>query len=144
MVKLTEVADEHFNEEQQGPRDDDEDYVDTDSDISSDDGSDDDDETFEETMYERLVALKDMIPPKQRARVVNTVSTGYGWLAAALRFGGSSMWIISTSAIMLGVPYALAVGEEQQMIEMEKEVKAQQLASNSLSSGPASLMDQPQ
>jgi hypothetical protein len=31
--------------------------------------------------------------------------------------------VISTSVIMLGVPYALAVGEEQQMVEMEKEMK---------------------
>lgn len=135
MVKLHEVEDEHFAEDQVGPNKDDTDYADTDSEITSsdDDSSDDEDnnnDTFEETMYERLVALKDMVPPKHRARISAVASGTYNLVSAGLRFGGKSLWILSTSAIMLGVPYALAVGEEQQMMEMEKEMKAQQLASS--------------
>jgi import receptor subunit TOM22 len=30
---------------------------------------------------------------------------------------------VSTSALLLGVPWALAFAEEQQMVEMEKEMK---------------------
>jgi import receptor subunit TOM22 len=124
MVKLQEVEDEHFSEEQQGPKvEDDGDYVDTDSEISSDEDSDDDDDTFEETVYERLVALKDMIPPKHRARVSGAFNKTYSFISSGLQLGGKTLWILSTSAIMLGVPYALAVGEEQQMVEMEKEMK---------------------
>jgi len=135
MVKLQEVEDEHFSEELLGPSKDDDDYVDTDSDISSssdDDSSDGDDngDTLEETVYERLVALKDMVPPKHRARISAVASGTYNFVAAGLHLGGKALWIVSTSAIMLGVPYALAAGEEQQMIEMEKEMKAQQLASS--------------
>lgn len=163
MVKLQEVEDEHFVQEQPGPKEDDADYVDTDSEISSeDDSDDDDDETLEETVYERLVALKDMIPPKHRAKISGAFNTTYNMVASTLRFGGNAMWILSTSAIMLGVPYALAVGEEQQMVEMEKEMKvcegrhvsggsvanlelqAQQLASTGLSSGAvAGALEQP-
>ena len=33
------------------------------------------------------------------------------------------MWVVSTSALLLGVPWALAFAEEQQMVEMEKEMK---------------------
>lgn len=124
MVKLQEVEDEHFSEEQEGPNKEDEgDYVDTESEISSDEDSDDEDDSFEETVYERLIALKDMVPPKHRARVSGAFNATYNLISSTLSFGGKSLWIISTSAIMLGVPYALAVGEEGQMVEMEKEMK---------------------
>ena len=38
-------------------------------------------------------------------------------------FGGKTLWVVSTSALLLGVPWALAFAEEQQMVEMEKEMK---------------------
>jgi import receptor subunit TOM22 len=125
MVKLQEVEDEHFAEEQPGPYEDDDEYVDTDSEISSESESDDDDddETFEETIYERLVALKDMIPPKHRSTISDAFNSTYNAVSSVLRFGGKSLWVLSASALMLGVPYAMAVGEEQQYLEMEKEMK---------------------
>jgi import receptor subunit TOM22 len=38
-------------------------------------------------------------------------------------FSGKTLWVVSTSALLLGVPWALAFAEEQQMVEMEKEMK---------------------
>jgi import receptor subunit TOM22 len=38
-------------------------------------------------------------------------------------FSGKALWVISTSALLLGVPWALAFAEEQQVFEMEKEMK---------------------
>jgi len=145
MARLQEVEDEHFQEEQLGPKQgDDGDYVDTDSEISSDDDSDDDDHTFEESIYERLVALKDMVSPKQRSRLSRAFDKTYHFVSSGMTLGGKTMWIISTSAIMICVPYALAVGEEQQMLEMEKEMKAQQFASSGLTpSAVKSAFEQP-
>lgn len=37
------------------------------------------------------------------------------------------MWVISTSALILGVPWALAWAEEQQVLEMEKEMKMREM-----------------
>jgi import receptor subunit TOM22 len=91
MVKLHEVEDEHFSEEQQGAKSglhDDDDYVDTDSEISSNDDSDDDDGTFEESIYDRLVALKDMVPPKQRAGV----SKLFRAVSSGLFVEGKALW----------------------------------------------------
>jgi import receptor subunit TOM22 len=34
---------------------------------------------------------------------------------------------VSTSALFLGVPWALAFAEEQQMVEMEKEMKMREM-----------------
>jgi import receptor subunit TOM22 len=51
------------------------------------------------------------------------VETTAGWIKSGLLFGGKTLWVVSTSALLLGVPWALAFAEEQQMVEMEKEMK---------------------
>lgn len=79
-------------------------------------------------MAERLAALKDMIPPNQRKFLSNTASTAQSWISSTLSFSGKSLWVISTSVLLLGVPWAMAFAEEQQLAEMEREMKMQQSA----------------
>ena len=81
-----------------------------------------------ETLADRLLALRDVIPPVQRARLGAGLTTGYRWVAAGLTLGGKSLWVLSTSAMLVGIPWALAFTEEAQMMEMEKEMKMQQSA----------------
>ncbi|KAJ5561560.1 hypothetical protein N7535_003976 [Penicillium sp. DV-2018c] len=125
MVKLTEVEDEHFSEKPTATKndallvgsDDEDDYSDTDSEISDDE----DLEIGEESLYERITALKDIIPPSARRNLSNTVSSLTSLTKATLSFSGKSLWVISTSAFLLGVPFALAYAEEEQYIQMERE-----------------------
>ncbi|KAJ5902031.1 Mitochondrial outer membrane translocase complex subunit Tom22 [Penicillium taxi] len=123
MVKLTEVEDEHFTDKPVPSKhdallvSDDEDYSDTDSEISEDEEI----ELEEETFFERVSALKDMIPPSARRTVNNTISSVTSFGKASLSFSGKALWIISTSAFLLGVPFALAYAEEEQYIQMERE-----------------------
>lgn len=42
-------------------------------------------------------------------------------------FGGKTLFVVSTSALLLGVPWALAFVEEQQVVEMEKEMKMREM-----------------
>jgi import receptor subunit TOM22 len=77
----------------------------------------------EETLTERILALRDIIPPTTRSYISNKVETTTGWIKSGLLFGGKTLWVVSTSALLLGVPWALAFAEEQQMVEMEKEMK---------------------
>ena len=51
------------------------------------------------------------------------MDTTTGWIKSGLVFSGKTLWVISTSALLLGVPWALAFAEEQQMVEMEKEMR---------------------
>lgn len=92
----------------------------------------DDGDIASETLYERLTALKDMIPPTYRKSVYNVSSTGYDWISTGLRLGGKTLWVVSTSALLLGVPWALAFSEEQQVQEMEREMRMQQSANEML------------
>lgn len=96
----------------------------TDSEISSDD---EDDVPDEETLADRLLALRDIIPPTTRSYISNKVSVTTSWVKSGLAFGGKTLWAVSTSALLLGVPWALAFAEEQQMVEMEKEMKMREM-----------------
>lgn len=62
-----------------------------------------------------------MIPPSARRNVSNTVSSITNLTKATLSFSGKTLWIISTSAFLLGVPFALAYAEEEQYIQLERE-----------------------
>ncbi|KAI9672000.1 MAG: mitochondrial import receptor protein [Trizodia sp. TS-e1964] len=126
MVKLQEVEDEHFAD-QINAEDDDDYYTDTDSEISTDE-----DASLSESLAERLVALKDIIPPSHRAFMANTISTTAGYVRTGLLFGGKSLWVVSTSVLLLGVPWALAFAEDQQYAEMEREANMQKSAAETL------------
>ncbi|CAK39909.1 mitochondrial import receptor subunit tom22 [Aspergillus awamori] len=127
MVKLTEVEDEHFSQEKPMPSkhnvlltsDDEEedDYTDTESEISVESDLEVDGETF----YDRLYALKDIVPPSTRRSVTSTVESITSFTKSSIQFSGKALWIISTSAFLLGVPWALAYAEEEQYIQMERE-----------------------
>ncbi|KAI2636499.1 Tom22-domain-containing protein [Hypomontagnella submonticulosa] len=130
MVQLTEVVDEHFQEGQAGPEDDDE-FTDTESEISNESDYD----PSNETLAERLYALKDIIPPQTRTSISNKFNAATGAISSVLSFGGKTLWVLSTSALILGVPWALAWAEEQQVIEMEKEMKMREMGGEILTSG---------
>ncbi|KAL4886402.1 mitochondrial import receptor subunit tom22 [Aspergillus karnatakaensis] len=126
MVKLTEVEDEHFAHEKPQPSkhnvllvsdDEDEDYTDTESEISVESEYD----LESETLYDRLYALKDIVPPSARLQVNSSVSYVTSLAKSSIAFSGKALWILSTSAFLLGVPWALAYAEEEQYIQMERE-----------------------
>ncbi|KAF2123111.1 mitochondrial outer membrane translocase complex, subunit Tom22 [Lophiotrema nucula] len=131
MVKLEEVVDEAFMREQEGPQDDDDWDTDSESETSSLASFTPD----EETLYERILALQDIIPASYRRSFSAKASTATGWLKSGLVYGGKTLWVVSTSALLVGVPWALAYSEEQQLAEMEREAQMQQRASEFLTPG---------
>ena len=66
------------------------------------------------------------MPPTYRKKLSSAANTTYDWTASSLSFSGKALWVISTSALLLGIPWALAFSEEQQMQEMEREMRMQQ------------------
>ncbi|KAI1172184.1 mitochondrial outer membrane translocase complex, subunit Tom22 [Nemania sp. FL0916] len=131
MVQLQEIVDEHFQEGQPGPGDDDADYTDTDSEISEESEYD----PRDETLGERLYALRDIVPRQTRGYISNTVSTAGNAMKSVLSFSGKTLWIISSSALLLGIPWALAWSEENQVLEMEKEMKMREMGGDLLTAG---------
>lgn len=131
MVTLTEVEDEHFQANQPGPEVDDDDYSDTDSEISNESDFD----PTNETLAERLYALRDIVPPTTRAWVAGHVETLSSATWTTLSFAGKATWVITTSALFFGVPFALSFGEDQQLEVMEQEYNMRQQGSDLLTAG---------
>ncbi|RVX74166.1 hypothetical protein B0A52_01998 [Exophiala mesophila] len=124
MVKLEELEDEHFINRPATSKDDvlladdDDDYTDTDSEISD---ASDLDGTIDETLYDRISALKDIVPPKTRAKISSVSHSIYSATSTSITYSGKGLWVLATSILLLGIPYALALGEEQQYIEEERQ-----------------------
>ncbi|KAJ0108651.1 mitochondrial import receptor subunit tom22 [Diaporthe amygdali] len=131
MVQLVEVEDEHFQHVQEGPVEDDGDYTDTDSEISNDSDYD----PTQESLAERISALRDIVPPTTRAWFWNKFQTTQRVVKGVIFFAGRSMWSISVSALLIGVPFALCWAEEQQVIAMEQEARMREMGADVLTAG---------
>ncbi|OJD12052.1 hypothetical protein AJ78_07294 [Emergomyces pasteurianus Ep9510] len=150
MVKLQEVEDEHFREKPtQHPKsgallesdEDDDDFTDTESELSTDSY-----DAFpeNESLYERIVALKDIIPPQSRHKISSSISSVTSFARSTISFGGKTLWVLSTSAFLLGVPWALALAEEQQYVQMEREQGMIKGANEMLTPGAANAITNPE
>lgn len=136
MVKLTQVDDETATtfektvEEQQAKN---EVYSEESESESESDFEDDDIEN--ETLYDRVVALRDIIPPQQRIQIASVAETTKQFLVTGINKSGSLLWTLTSSALLLGVPLSLAILAETQLQEMEKEMQLQQSAQDVLAPG---------
>lgn len=88
-----------------------------------------------ETLAERLYALRDIIPPTTRGWVSSRVSSVSSKAWNVLSFGGKGAWVITTSALFFGVPFALSFAEDQQLTAMEQEYNMRQQGSELLTAG---------
>ncbi|KAH6849911.1 mitochondrial import receptor subunit Tom22-domain-containing protein [Chaetomium sp. MPI-CAGE-AT-0009] len=131
MVQLVEVEDEHFQQPQVGPDEDDEDFTDTDSEISTESNYD----PSEETLAERLAALRDVVPATARGWIHQQYETTTSAVKTALAFAGRAAWTVSVSALLVGVPFALAYGEDQNFAAMEQEQRMRELGGEVLGGG---------
>jgi import receptor subunit TOM22 len=120
-----EWSDEEEEEEEE--EDDEEETTKRDiNDVSDIEDDEDEDDYLDETFLERVAALKEIIPlstrhfmSRQTDRLVSTC-----WQVKS--FVGTLTWIITTSALMVGVPLVLELEREQQYIQYEKEMQLQQ------------------
>lgn len=134
MVKLTQVDDETATQfEATAPAASKQSFSDSESDSESD--FEDDLDLENETIYDRIVALKDIIPPNQRSQLCAVVDTVKSAANTTLTRGGALLWGATSSLLLLGVPLSLAILAETQLQEMEKEMSLQKSAQEVLAPG---------
>lgn len=83
-------------------------------------------ELGEESLYERLTALRDIVPPSTRHSISSKVSTTASFLKKGGKIFGNIVWIVTTSALLVGLPLALSLEDEAKIVAQEKEMLAQQ------------------
>lgn len=65
------------------------------------------------------------MPPLQRRRLASTWSATSDWGRWGALLAGKGLWAISASLLLLGVPFALASTEDQQIAMEEKQMNMQ-------------------
>lgn len=141
MVKLTQIDDESNAQNAGSYKDAKKEAYETDSSDSEVD-EDDDFDIENETFYDRIVALKDIIAPEKRSSFLNAASTARSYANTALTKTGSLAWTLASSALLLAVPLSLAILAESQIQEMEKEILLQQSAQDVLAPGSEAAFDE--
>lgn len=114
MVDFEEIKDEHYDGTDTALDDEDE-WSD-----ESDDGDDDEKELARETILNRIAALKHMVLAHQRDAIVYTLSKAYSYGTIPTFIGGKAAYIVITSVLMLGIPYALTLEEDRIIAEQER------------------------
>jgi import receptor subunit TOM22 len=122
MVEFEEIKDEHYEGDGFETEDSDGDYSDT-----SSEGNDDLDPSLEnESLFDRIAALKDVIPAPKRHAIARTLSKSYSYGSMAAYIGGKAAYVLITSVLLLGIPYALALEEDKMLGEQERQMQLQQ------------------
>lgn len=95
------------------------------SDASSIFSDDDDFSPFKETIYDRFVALRDIVPPQTRSNVYSNYIRTKDWTWWGFQSAGTLAWWVSTSALLVGLPLALAIEDETRVVQQEREMQMQ-------------------
>lgn len=66
------------------------------------------------------------MPPSTRRSLSHTFSMTYRYTAFGGRLAGKLAWVVTTSALLVGLPYALAVETEAAVVQQEREFAQQQ------------------
>lgn len=73
--------------------------------------------------------MTDIIPPSTRRSIVQTFKTTQAFLFGGSKIVGNLAWAFTTSAILVGLPFMLAVEDESRFAAQEREMLAQQQVS---------------
>lgn len=114
-----ELQEEEEEQEEQAEEEEEEEEEESDYD-------DEDDFDPNETVLERIVALKEILTPHQRDFILSSVSSTSNGVKALTGKFGSGLWYLTTTGLLLGVPLAIAIFGETQLMELEKELGGMQ------------------
>jgi import receptor subunit TOM22 len=88
--------------------------------------SDDDDfAPADESIYDRITALKDIVPPQTRSALKAQYESVTAWTWWTAQSAGTLAWWVSTSALLVGLPLALAIEDETRVVQQEREMQMQ-------------------
>jgi len=90
-------------------------------------------ELGDESLYQRFAALKDIVPPSTRHSISSKVSSTASFIKKGGKIFGNIVWVVTTSALLVGLPLALSLEDEAKIVAQEKEMLAQQQGAQQVS-----------
>lgn len=91
----------------------------------------------DETIIDRIYALKDIISPSSRATLCESWNKLSNSTKSTTKFLGNVAWVITTSMILVGLPMALSIEGESMLVAHEKEMERQAHGQQSILGVPA-------
>jgi import receptor subunit TOM22 len=95
----------------------------------------DSDSPVDESLLDRISALKDIVPPTTRHSIAAKVSKSASVFKRTTKIIGNVIWVVTTSALLIGLPLALILEDEAKVVAQENEMLAQQQGSQQMVSG---------
>jgi import receptor subunit TOM22 len=80
----------------------------------------------DESFLDRIAALVDIVPPSTRHALSSKLSKATSFVKRSGKIVGNVVWIVTTSALLVGLPLALSLEDEAKIVAQEKEMLAQQ------------------
>ena len=84
------------------------------------------DSHVDESLLDRIAALKDIVPPTTRHSLASKVSKTASLFKRTSKIAGNVIWVVTTSALLIGLPLALILEDEAKVVAQENEMLAQQ------------------
>lgn len=82
--------------------------------------------SVDESFFDRVVALKDMVPPTTRHNIATTFAQTASYVKRGSKIIGNIVWVVTTSALLVALPLSLILEDENKVMAQEKEMLEQQ------------------
>lgn len=86
----------------------------------------DSDVSVEESFFDRVAALKDIVPPTTRHNIASRVSKTASFVKRSGKLLGNVIWVVTTTTLLIGLPLALIIEDESKAEAQEREMLEQQ------------------
>lgn len=80
----------------------------------------------DESLFDRVAALVDIVPPTTRHSIASKVSKTASVFKKTSKVVGNLVWIVTTSALLVVLPLALALEDDAKLAAQEREMLEQQ------------------
>lgn len=67
-----------------------------------------------------------MVPPATRLSLAKAFATASSWAKWSGKAAGNAVWVVTTTALLVGLPMAIAIEDETRLVAQEKEMMGQQ------------------
>jgi import receptor subunit TOM22 len=82
--------------------------------------------SLNESFFDRVVALKDIVPPTTRHSITTTLAQTASYVKRGSKIVGNIVWVVTTSALLVALPLSLILEDENKVMTQEKEMLEQQ------------------
>lgn len=84
------------------------------------------DVSVDESFFDRVAALVDIVPPTTRHSIASRISKTASIFKRGGKLVGNIVWVVTTSALLVALPLALTLEDEAKIVAQEKEMLEQQ------------------